>query len=93
MSEPRSGHQVKGTVLTSGLITSVLAPWVSFELRRLEGATGIQLPEGYDATVLVFLTTGIAWLAGVLRMWSIEHRWPFAPTVSPEPVPLSRLDG
>jgi ABC-type uncharacterized transport system permease subunit len=87
MAEPRSGHQVKGTVLTSGLITSVLAPWVSFELQRLEAATGIMLPEGYDATVLVAVTTGIAWLAGVLRMWSIEGRWPFA-----VPVVIDRPD-
>lgn len=77
MAEPRSGHLVKGSVLTSGLITAVLAPWVSFELTRVEHATGIMLPEGYDATVLVALTTGIGWVAGVIRMCAIEDRWPW----------------
>jgi hypothetical protein len=90
MAEPRSGHLVKGTALTSGLITSVLAPWVSFELRLVEAATGIMLPEGYDATVLVAATTGIAWLAGVMRMWSIEGRWPF--TASRQADDAVRLD-
>lgn len=78
MDARRSGHAVKGTALTSGLTAAILAPWVSFELRRIEYTTGIVLPEGYDATVLVAITTALAFVASEVRMRSIEGRWPFS---------------
>lgn len=66
--KPRSGHVVKGTALTTGLFMSLLAPWVTFVVERLQSGVGVDLGTGYDEQVLVLLSTAAAWVASEVRM-------------------------
>ena len=65
---PRSGDLVKGTVLTTGLVTSLLAPWVAFAIHGIEHRLNIDLGAGYQDQVLVGIATGLSFLAAHLRM-------------------------
>ena len=66
--KPRSGHVVKGTALTTGLFMSLLAPWVTWVVARVQTGIGIDLGTGYDEQVLVLLATATSWVASEIRM-------------------------
>ena len=76
MNEQRSGDQVKSTTLTSGLITSLLAPWIHLLILWLEKISGAQLGVGYEAQVLSLVVVLVMFVSGWVRMRSIKKNSP-----------------
>lgn len=71
--KPRSGNLVQGTALTTGLFASLMAPWVTLAVERIQAGIGVDLGPGYDLQVMVLLSTAAGWLASEVRMRLIQR--------------------
>jgi hypothetical protein len=69
----RSGERIKAASTTVGLAAAIAAPVVTFALLKIELATGIMFPPGYDEMVLVALTTGAIRLVNEIHMRRIQQ--------------------
>lgn len=67
MNPRRSGHDVKDTVRTAGLVSSLLAPFIHLAVVQLELLTG-PLGPGYEAQLLAATVAAISWGAAEWRM-------------------------
>lgn len=72
----KSGRLMLGTLGTSGLLSSLLAPWtkgVVVYLQTTAVGTFVQFPEGYSDVLLAGTTTAIIWAAARVRLHMIEQ--------------------
>lgn len=67
-----SGQSVRDTVLTSGLVATLLAPFIHFAVLKLEIGLGMALGASYEAQLLGGVVAVIQWGAAHYRSTQMQ---------------------